>query len=48
MNRIGYVSSFIALQYALMVLVDYVCADGHRIHVRTETIDWQDSKMVWQ
>jgi hypothetical protein len=48
MNRIGYVSSFIALQYALCVLVEYICADGHRIRVRMETIDWQAKGMVWQ
>jgi hypothetical protein len=48
MTRIGYVSSFIALQYALMVLVEYVCPDGHRITHRMETIDWQTKGMVWQ
>jgi hypothetical protein len=48
MNRIGYVSTFIALQYALMVLTEYVCPDGHRIHVRTESIDWQTKGVVWQ
>ncbi len=48
MEMIGYVSTFVPLQYALMVLVDYVCSNGHRIHVRTEMIDWQDKRMVWQ
>ncbi|HEX8894421.1 MAG TPA: hypothetical protein VF783_13915 [Terriglobales bacterium] len=43
----GYRSTFLPLQYALMILVEYVCADGHRIKCRTETIDWQDAKMVW-
>lgn len=44
----GYVTSFFYLQYALMVLVEYVCLNGHRIHVRTEQIDWQTKGMVWQ
>jgi hypothetical protein len=48
MPRIGYVSSFFPLQYALMILTEYICADGHRIHVRTETIDWQARGVVWQ
>lgn len=44
----GYVTSFVSLQYALMVIVEYVCADGHRIKVRQETIDWDTKWMVWQ
>jgi hypothetical protein len=44
----GYVTTFFPFQYALMILVEYVCRDGHRITCRTETIDWQDSRMVWQ
>lgn len=44
----GYVTSFFYLQYAVLMLVEYVCRDGHRIHVRTDQVDWQDSKMVWQ
>lgn len=45
--KTGYVSTFLPLQYALMVLVEYVCADGHRIKCRMETIDWQCKWMVW-
>jgi hypothetical protein len=37
----GYHSTFVALQYALMIVTDYICRDGHRIRCRTETIDWQ-------
>jgi len=48
MPRIGYVTTFLALQYGLLMLVEYVCSDGHRIHVRTETIDWQEPGRVWQ
>jgi hypothetical protein len=44
--RTGYVSTFFPFQYALTILVEYVCRDGHRIHVRTESIDWQ-TNMVW-
>jgi hypothetical protein len=47
MPRSGYVSSFIALQYALCVLVEFVCADGHRIKCRMEMIDWQSKTMIW-
>ncbi|MFM0263293.1 hypothetical protein [Paraburkholderia sediminicola] len=47
MKIIGYVSTFIALQYALMVLTEYVCPDGHRIHVRTEMVDWQAKNFIW-
>lgn len=47
MKIIGYVTTFFALQYAFMVLTEYVCADGHRIHVRTETIDWQKKNFIW-
>ena len=46
--KTGYVTSFYAFQYAMQILVEYVCSDGHRIHVRTEQIDWQDGSMVWQ
>lgn len=45
--KTGYVSTFLPLQYALMVLVEYVCPDGHRIRCRTETIDWQARWMIW-
>jgi len=48
MNRIGYITTFLALQYGLLVLVEYICSDGHRIHVRTETIDWQERGRIWQ
>ncbi|WP_176136796.1 hypothetical protein [Paraburkholderia atlantica] len=43
----GYVTSFFALQYGLMILVEYVCKDGHRIRIHEEGIDWQDNRMVW-
>jgi TolB-like protein len=43
----GYVCTFMALQYALMVLTEYVCPDGHRIRVRVETIDWQSKNFIW-
>lgn len=46
--KTGYVTSFFHLQYALMMLVEYVCANGHRIHVKTLQIDWQEKGMVWQ
>lgn len=47
MKATGYVCSFLALQYALMVLTEYVCPDGHRIRVRVETIDWQAKNFIW-
>lgn len=43
-----YVTTFYSLQFVMMILVEYVCSDGHRIHVRTENYDWQDNRMVWQ
>lgn len=46
--KTGYVTSFLPLQYALMVIVEYVCGDGHRIKVRSEMIAWDDKRMVWQ
>ncbi|MDI9680442.1 hypothetical protein [Burkholderia cenocepacia] len=46
--KTGYVTQFFYLQYAVLVLVEYVCRDGHRIHVRTEEIDWQEKGFVWQ
>jgi hypothetical protein len=39
--KLGYVSTFMPLQYAMFVRIEYVCPDGHRIRCRTETIDWQ-------
>lgn len=42
-----YVTTFFAFQYAMQILVEYVCADGHRIKCRQESFDWQDPKMVW-
>ncbi|WP_157661697.1 hypothetical protein [Burkholderia ubonensis] len=44
----GYVTSFVPLQYALMVIVEYVCGDGERHKVRQETIPWDAKWMVWQ
>ena len=46
--KVGYVTTFFPFQTAMMMLIEYVCADGHRIHVKTEQIDWQDGRMVWQ
>lgn len=43
----GYVTTFFAFQYAMQILVEYVCADGHRIKCRQESIDWQARWMVW-
>lgn len=47
MKPTGYVTTFLALQTAMMVIVEYVCSDGHRIKHRMETIDWQTAKFVW-
>lgn len=46
--KTGYVTTFVSLQYALMVIVEYVCENGHRIKVRSETIDWDSRGFVWQ
>lgn len=37
-----YVTTFLMLQYACMVVVEYVCNDGHRIKDHTETIDYTE------
>jgi hypothetical protein len=37
----GYHSTFAPLRYGLVILIEFVCRDGHRIKCRTETIDWQ-------
>lgn len=42
-----YVTTFVWLQYACMVVVEYVMASGKRHHVRTETIDYQTKWMIW-
>lgn len=44
----GYVTSFIPLKFALLVFVEYVCPDGHRIRHREEYIYWDSKWMVWQ
>lgn len=46
--KTGYVTTFLPLRYALMVIVEYVCESGHRIKVRSEVIDWDTKGMVWQ
>jgi hypothetical protein len=46
-NRTGYVTTFYPLQNAMLLLVEYVCANGHRIKCRIETIDWQTRGWVW-
>jgi hypothetical protein len=43
----GYRSTFLPLQYALIVLVDFICKDGHRIRCRKVEIDWQ-TNFCWQ
>jgi hypothetical protein len=45
--KTGYVTTFISLQYALMVIVEYVCPDGHRIKHREETIPWDAKWVIW-
>lgn len=45
--KTGYVTTFFYLQFALLILTEYVCRDGHRIHCRTENVDYQDPRMVW-
>lgn len=42
-----YVTTFLMLQYACIVLVEYVLPEGKRFKVRCETIDYADKKMVW-
>ena len=43
----GYVTTFAPLQYAMAILVEYICRDGHRITCRKVEIDWQTKGMVW-
>lgn len=42
-----YVTSFFFLQTACVVLVEYVCGNGHRIKHRLETLPYDDPKFVW-
>lgn len=42
-----YVTTFLMLQYACMVVVEYVCADGHRIKHRYEEVRYDDPRMIW-
>lgn len=43
----NYRTTFIPLKYALMIVVEYVCPDGHRIKDHDETIPWDAKWMVW-
>jgi len=45
--RTGYVTTFIPLQYAMMLVVEYVCSNGHRIKDHNETIPWDAKWMIW-
>lgn len=39
-----YVITFVCLQYAVISITEYICADGHRIKERTETINYDQLK----
>lgn len=43
----GIFYQFIALQFAIQISVDWRCADGHLIHLRTLQYDNQDPKLIW-
>lgn len=43
----GYRSTFLALQYALVIVTEFCCADGHRVTCRKVTMDWQ-TNFCWQ
>lgn len=45
--KTGYVTTFFSFRHAMMLLIEYVCPDGHRITHRKETIDWQAPWMIW-
>lgn len=42
-----YVTTFLMLQTACMVIVEYVLPNGKRFKHHYETIDYQDRKMIW-
>jgi hypothetical protein len=40
-----FVHSYVTLRYGVLHSLDYVCASGHRIHERFDTIFFDD--IVW-